>query len=85
MGGPAPTIPSVVAFSDPNDLLSYPLARSPHRSKQDYPVIDVIASNAPTILGLVEMPTTAHLGYGNNGAVKKIIACGHPESKRCLR
>ena len=66
----------VVAFTDPNDLLSYSLAKSPHFDSSAYSIVDVIVSNAPTYLGLLEMPTTAHVGYTSNAAVKRLIACG---------
>lgn len=71
----------VVAFSDPNDLLSYVLVPSPWA--KTYDVVDVVVSNASTFLGLLEMPTTAHQGYRENQAVRKFIACGNPTSARC--
>lgn len=71
----------VVAFSDPNDLLSYVLVPSPWANSYD--VVDVVVSNASTVLWLVEMPTTAHLGYRENSEVRKLIACGNPASVRC--
>jgi hypothetical protein len=76
---------AVVAFSDPNDLLSYPLARSPHRKRQGYPVVDVITSNATTYLGLVELPNTAHTGYSTNRRVTRMIACGNWTTGKCRR
>lgn len=85
-GGPgrlASPLPSVVAFTDPNDLLSYILVPSPHALNAGYSVIDVIVSNDKSYLGLVELPTTAHLGYRTNEAVRSLIACGHPKSAAC--
>ncbi|MBE0548487.1 MAG: hypothetical protein IH627_12750 [Rubrivivax sp.] len=64
----------VVAFTDPNDLLSYALARS--TSEISFDVIDVIVSNESTLFGLFERPDTAHTGYLKNGVVTKLIACG---------
>lgn len=76
-------VPTVVAFSDPNDLLSYALARSPLAAAATYPIIDVIVSNDVTYLGLVELPNTAHLDYAKNEAVRRLIACGNPRSGAC--
>lgn len=81
--GTALKSPSVVAFTDPNDLLSYVLAASPHRDRQNYPVIDVVISNDLTYFGIAELPTTAHLGYQENTWVNRLIACGNPMSQRC--
>jgi hypothetical protein len=72
----------VVAFTDPNDLLSYVLVPSAH-AQMGYSVVDVVVSNANTYLGLAELPTTAHLGYRNNEAVRRLIACGLPRSALC--
>jgi hypothetical protein len=82
VGAGAP-IPQVIAFSDPNDLLSYTLAPSPQAASAAYPVVDVIVSNTKTYLGLVEMPTTAHTSYLTNPAVMQLIACGNPKSGTC--
>ncbi|NUZ08045.1 hypothetical protein [Piscinibacter koreensis] len=70
--------PGVVAFSDPNDVLSYPL-RGYYRARKvepSYPLVDVIVSNAPTVLGLFENPARAHGGYPSNDDVLARIACG---------
>lgn len=76
-------VPTVVAFSDPNDLLSYALVRSPFAAGAAYPIVDVIVSNEPTYTGLFELPTKAHSGYTENDAVRRLIACGHPRSSAC--
>jgi hypothetical protein len=81
-GKPA-AVPQVVAFTDPNDLLSYILAPSPHSQAAGYPVVDVVLSNDKTYLGLAELPTTAHTGYGSNKAVQRLIACGHRATGGC--
>lgn len=75
----------VVAFSDPNDLLSYPLRGSKQAASAQYHTIDVIVSNAPTYFGLLENPMTAHLSYRNNPEVHKIIVCGIPKNRNCDR
>ena len=83
--GQSPTAPAVVAFTDPNDLLSYILAPSPHRAKQAYAVVDAVSSNDVTYAGVVELPNTAHLGYGENIEIQRLIACGNPTSRRCTK
>jgi len=76
-------LPGVVAFTDPNDLLSYLLSPSPHAVALGYPVVDVAVSNASTYFGVLEMPTSAHGGYLANRAVRSLIACGHPKRAAC--
>lgn len=82
-GARSRSVPTVVAFSDPNDLLSYPLARSPFAAAAGYPIVDVIVSNDKSYLGLFELPDTAHLDYAKTGAVLRLIACGNPRSSAC--
>ncbi|MBI2253242.1 MAG: hypothetical protein HYU58_01340 [Proteobacteria bacterium] len=75
----------VTAFSDPNDLLSYPL-RDKDKNKMDalsYAVTDVIVSNSPGILGVLENPLEAHQGYRSNPEVLSIIACGTKPNSPC--
>ncbi|TFW16951.1 alpha/beta hydrolase, partial [Duganella callida] len=73
---------TLVAFSDPNDLLSYTL--EPQRYAQDgVTVYNIIVSNADTWLGLLERPDSAHLDYLTNPDVGRLIACGQPISKLC--
>jgi hypothetical protein len=74
----------VTAFSDPNDLLSYPL-RDKRRdmSTLPYTVTDVIVSNSPGMLGLLENPLEAHQGYRSNAEVLSIIACGTKDNPTC--
>jgi hypothetical protein len=71
----------VVAFTDPNDLLSYILVPSPWA--KSYDVVDVVVSNTNTYFGLIEMPTTAHRGYRENKTVRQLVACGNPTSPSC--
>lgn len=73
----------VVAFSDPNDLLSYGLHESGFEETANYKIIDVFVSNAPTWFGLIENPLSAHQTYRDNKAVNTIIVCGIPEMAGC--
>lgn len=65
-----------VAFTDPNDLLSYRLFRGAYLPT-DIGVTNVIVSNDHTYLGLLERPDTAHCGYGWNPAVVATVARGY--------
>lgn len=81
-GGAEPV--HIVAFTDPNDLLSFRL--QPSRYARDFPwaqFSDVLVSNAKTILGRLENPYTAHIGYLDNPDVISIIACGTTKWERC--
>jgi len=73
---------AVIAFTDPNDLLSYRLLPSRYASPQ-VAVSDVLVSNETTVLGLIERPDTAHTAYVTNPDVASAIACGRPKSARC--
>jgi hypothetical protein len=75
----------VVAFTDPNDLLSFILAPSPHSQAAGYPVVDVVLSNDKTYLWTAELPTTAHLGYAMNPKVQRLIRCGHRVDGGCVQ
>jgi hypothetical protein len=79
------SLPTVVAFSDPNDLLSFALVGSPHAAGAGYPIVDVIVSNDKTYLGFIELPNNAHSDYKKNEDVKQLIACGKPRSKLCSK
>src|SRR5271166_233740 len=68
--------PTVVAFTDPNDLLSYRLL-PPVVDLARARLINVIASNAETWLGFLERPDTAHCGYTLNRTVIGLITQGH--------
>ncbi|NHZ99210.1 hypothetical protein [Massilia sp. CCM 8734] len=76
-------VPTVVAFTDPNDVLSYTLVKSSFAARATYPIIDVVVSNAPTYLGLLELPDRAHTGYAGNPTVRRMIACGEPAAEGC--
>jgi hypothetical protein len=79
-GGAAPLL--LLAFSDPNDVLSYTLAPRDY-ADQNVVVINILVSNANTWLGLLERPDTAHTGYLENADVGRLIACGQPASRLC--
>nr|WP_315186479.1 hypothetical protein [uncultured Albidiferax sp.] len=81
---PQPTLSvlKLVAFIDPNDLLSYRLRPSRYVT-ENVLITDVLVSNAKTYFGLFERPDTAHLDYDKNKAVATYIACGWPKSALC--
>jgi len=45
--------------------------------------VNVLVSNAPTWLGLLERPDHAHTNYLLNPDVARMVACGEPRSARC--
>ena len=68
---------TVVAFSDPNDLLSYRIV--PEHLAEDlkeFRVINVLVSNDTTYFGYLERPDTAHCGYPWNPHVFGMLARG---------
>jgi hypothetical protein len=69
-------MPTVVAFTDPNDLLSYRLIPSVLDVARAR-LINVIGSNETTWFGFLERPDTAHCGYTWNETVIGLIALGH--------
>lgn len=73
--------PRVMAFTDPNDLLSYILV--PAKQTATYDVTDILVSNTNTYFGLLERPDTAHTGYLKNPEVIKLIACGNKAGSSC--
>lgn len=83
---PSPRAPAarlvLVAFSDPNDLLTYTLQRERYAGP-GVEVYNVLVSNAPTWFGLLEHPGKAHRDYLLNPAVARLVACGTPRSSRC--
>lgn len=74
---------TMIAFTDPNDLLSYPLDAAKY-AQDGITVYNILVSNAPTWLGLLERPDRAHLDYLDNPDVARLIACGQPTSKLCI-
>jgi len=73
---------AVVAFTDPNDLLSYRLLPARYMAP-DVAVADVLVSNDSSWLGLIENPMTAHLDYLASPDVGTMIACGFPSVAFC--
>jgi len=73
---------ALVAFTDPNDLLSYRLLPARYAAP-DVAVADVLVSNDRTWLGLLENPVTAHMDYLRNPDVGRLIACGWPNVEGC--
>lgn len=65
-----------VAFSDPNDLLSYPLLGGKH-TPAGISIANVIVSNDTTYFGKIERPDTAHCGYILNPVVLGAIFDGY--------
>lgn len=72
----------LVAFNDPNDLLSYRLLPARYAA-EDVAVTDVLVSNDASWFGLIENPVSAHLDYLANPAVGALLACGHPRAAAC--
>ena len=64
---------TVVAFVDPNDLLSFRLIPKSDRAR----VINFVVSNADTYFGYAEMPDSAHCNYIRNGYVMHAIVFGY--------
>jgi hypothetical protein len=73
---------TVVAFSDPNDLLSYRIVPA-HLAENltEFRVINVMVSNDATYFGYLERPDTAHCGYPWNPYVFGMLARGYKAGK----
>ena len=63
----------VVAFNDPNDLLSYEVRPE---DIGDRPVVNILVSNDYTYLRWAEHPLNAHTGYRENPDVIEFVRCG---------
>ncbi|SDG25077.1 MULTISPECIES: hypothetical protein [unclassified Duganella] len=74
---------TLLAFTDPNDLLSFTLDERKY-AQEGVTVYNILVSNAPTWLGLLERPDAAHLEYLSNPDVGRLIACGQPISRLCI-
>jgi hypothetical protein len=70
----------IVAFTDPNDLLSYQLWLSDLPSDgltpPAYEPANVLYPNATPWFGLFANPLTAHTGYSTNPEVLDLVVCG---------
>jgi hypothetical protein len=73
---------AVVAFTDPNDPMSYRLLPSRYQAA-DVAIADVLVSNARSWFGLLEDPFAAHLDYLVNPDVGRLMACGWPSKAPC--
>ena len=73
----APLALHLVAFSDPNDLLSYPLDQDSTSSGTiEYSNV-VVSVERSAILGIFAWPLTAHTGHDKSKAVMDLLAFGH--------
>ncbi|MBV1934342.1 MAG: hypothetical protein KUG59_06615 [Parvibaculaceae bacterium] len=72
----------IVAFTDPNDLLSYRLTEESFPDKKKVRLVNVIVSNGYTISPLIipsfERPDLAHCDYFGNPHVLGMIVMGNP-------
>jgi hypothetical protein len=68
---------TIVAFSDPNDLLSYRIASHPTDDPKNFRVVNVLVSNDATYFGYIERPDSAHCGYAWNPHVIGMVAKGY--------
>jgi len=77
---PAPLALHFVAFSDPNDLLSYPLDQNSVSGKTiEYSNV-VVSVERSAILGVFAWPMTAHTGHEKSKVVMDLLAFGHTGS-----
>jgi hypothetical protein len=74
---------TIVAFTDPNDLLSYRLHPAElGLTPAEATLVNVIVSNDDTYVWYLENPLNAHCGYAWNNAVIGMVAKGyHAEGK----
>jgi hypothetical protein len=73
----APVPLHLVAFSDPNDLLSYPLDRTSISGNMiEYSNV-VVSVERSAILGVFAWPMTAHTGHDKSKVVMDLLAFGH--------
>jgi hypothetical protein len=75
---PAPVALHLVAFSDPNDLLTYPLDKGSVSGSNTVEYSNVIVSvERSAILGVFAWPMTAHTGHEKSKVVMDLLAFGH--------
>jgi hypothetical protein len=69
---------TLVAFSDPNDLLSYRIVPDHlDGNLKDFRIVNVMVSNDTTYFHYIERPDTAHCGYTWNPHVLGMLAKGY--------
>jgi hypothetical protein len=73
----APLALHLVAVSDPNDLLSYPLDQSSISGSMIAYSNVVVSVERSAILGIFAWPLTAHTGHDKSKAVMDLLAFGH--------
>jgi len=76
----APLALHLVAFSDPNDLLSYPLDQSSISGSAIVYSNAVVSVERSAILGVFAWPLTAHTGHDKSKLVMDLLAFGHKEA-----
>src|SRR5262249_20382127 len=69
----------VIAVTDPNDLLSYPLQRSDLFTSTRPRFGNVFVCNAPSFLGLIANPVDAHEGYFENQKLINLLIRGYKQ------
>jgi len=68
----------LVAFSDPNDLLTYPLDKNSISGSTAIEYSNVVVSvERSAILGVFAWPMTAHTGHEKSKVVMDLLAFGH--------
>jgi hypothetical protein len=73
---------TLVAFSDPNDLLSYRIVPGHlDGNLRDFRIVNEMVSNDKTYFDFVERPDTAHCGYTWNPHVFGMLAKGYHAGK----
>jgi hypothetical protein len=73
----APLALHLVAFSDPNDLLSYPLDQSSVSGSTIVYSNVTVSVERSAILGVFAWPMTAHTGHDKSKLVMDLLAFGH--------
>lgn len=74
----------VIAFSDPNDVLSYKLPLDYFPPSWNTDVVNVLPSNDYVWFGVFENPLNAHRNYGKTDAVMDMFLCGDKPDAACL-
>jgi hypothetical protein len=79
-GTPMPPPLQIVAFTDPNDLLSYEINRADlaeaGAAPSAYSASNVLYPVATSYFGLFANPLTAHTGYATDAEVLDLVVCG---------